>query len=99
MRQRDSRKGMGHPLKQPPHQSNLTNDWMEQVRKERDDAKALLRWIAYLIQVRDGNGRRSSKMCLLCNRLPRTRIMKHGHPVTVHEPCRHEELWAFLNEE
>ena len=44
----------------------------------------LLRWIAERIVVRNQNGRRSDKMCLLCKEARRRR-----------EPCKHTRIWEL----
>lgn len=44
----------------------------------------LLRWIAERIVVRNQNGRRSDKLCLLCKEARRRR-----------EPCRHGRIWEL----
>ena len=58
----------------------------EKLAEELRYVQELLRWIAPKIIVRDGNGKRSQRMCILC---PRARALRI--------PCRHAEIFAFLD--
>jgi hypothetical protein len=45
----------------------------------------LIKWIAPLIQVVDGNGKKTQRFCGLCAVARRA-----------HKPCRHAEIFAYL---
>lgn len=47
----------------------------------------LLRWLAPKIQVYNANGKKSDRFCALCGVCRRLRT-----------PCRHAEVWEFLDE-
>lgn len=51
---------------------------------ENTEHHFLLQWVADRIVVRNQNGRRSDKMCLLCKEARRRR-----------EPCRHTRIWEL----
>ena len=48
------------------------------------ESQALLRWVAERIVVRNQNGRRSDKFCLLCKEAHRRREM-----------CKHTRIWEL----
>ena len=56
----------------------------------------LLRWLAPLLPVRDANGHRSKRFCILCDRVARRKEMHNGKVVTVAGPCRHDEIYQYL---
>lgn len=70
---------------------------MEELRQENVQLKLLLAQIGNLIRVRDGNGKRTDRFCLLCPRLGGHRELHGNKMVTVKAGCVHSQIWQYGN--
>lgn len=66
------------------HMETIPGGMREGQRQTIEDQRELLHWIAERIVVRNQNGKRSDRMCLLCKEARRRR-----------EPCRHTRIWEL----
>jgi hypothetical protein len=49
-----------------------------------DELKSMLKWVGERIVIRNANGKRSDKLCLMCKEARRLRL-----------PCQHARIWEL----